>query len=169
MAVVALWAMSMGPMASSAHAQQATSETYLWHAELVGLDATRRVVTVKSGVIGDQIAKDIPKLKAGDRVWLGWSGIDRYAHAVRSAVRRDAGARSNDLFTFPAEFVAFDTTSQYVTFRVEAPAAGVEALKAVKPGEWVTATSRQRPSSETESVTTIRHYNAPAASVTATQ
>jgi len=41
----------------------------------------------------------------------------------------------------------------------------VDAIKSLKPGEWVTATAKHRPSSETEVITAVNAYTASAARV----
>jgi hypothetical protein len=143
-----------------AQSVQLTSETYSWSGELVGLDANGRTITVKSRVVGEQALRELPQFKAGDRIVLTWSGFDTYADAISRAVRYDAGKKWNEPFTFPVEFVAYESPRQYVTFKFQVPAASVEAVKAVKPGEWVTATSKHRASNETEAITAVNAYTA---------
>ena len=58
----------------------------------------------------------------------------------------------------PAELVSTEAPNQYVTIRVKVPEGGVAALKAVKPGEWATVTSRHRPSTDAEAVVTVKPY-----------
>ena len=65
---------------SSLVAQSAlTNEGYSWSGELVALDETARLLTVKSRVVGEQTDADFGRLKAGERVMLTWSGYDKYA------------------------------------------------------------------------------------------
>jgi len=59
----------------------------------------------------------------------------------------------------PAELVSPEATNQYVTLRVKVPEAALAAIKSVKPGEWVTVTSRHRPASEAEAVLAVKPYN----------
>jgi hypothetical protein len=138
-----------------------TSETYSWSGELVGFDAGGRTMTVKTRVVGEQAVAELPQFKSGDRIVLTWSGFDTYADAVSRAVRYDASKKWNQPFTFPVEFVAYDR--QYVTFKVQVPAASVESLTPIKPGEWVTAISRHRPTTEADVITTVHAYAASAA------
>jgi hypothetical protein len=68
-----------------------------------------------------------------------------------------AGSATERL-TFPAEFVAFDKDHRYATFKVQIPQNGIDRLKSLKPGEWVTATSPQGPSSKVTPVVAVRPY-----------
>jgi hypothetical protein len=156
--VLALTAVRVG-----AQSVQPTSETYSWSGELVSFDASGRTITVKSRVVGDQALKELPNFKAGDRIILTWSGFDTYADAISRAVRYDAAKKWSEPFTFPVEFVAYEAPRQYVTFKCQVPAGSVEPLKAVKPGEWVTATSEHRATNETEAITAVNAYTASAA------
>ena len=153
--VLALTALRVG-----AQSVQPTSDTYSWSGELVGFDANTRTITVKSRVVGDQALAELPQFKSGDRIVLTWSGFDTYADAISRVGRHDAAKKWNEPFTFPVEFVAYESPRQYVTFKFKVPAASVEALKVVKPGEWVTATSRHRPSNETDAITAVNAYTA---------
>jgi hypothetical protein len=117
---------------------------------------------VKSRVVGDQALENLPQFKTGDRIVLTWSGFDTYADAILRAVRHDATKKWNEPFTFPVEFVAYESPRQYVTFKFQAPAGSVEPLKSVTPGEWITATSKHRASNETEAITAVNAYTASA-------
>lgn len=145
-----------------AQSVQPTSKTYSWSGELVTFDANARIITVKSRVVGDQALKELPQFKAGDRIVLTWSGFDTYADAISRAVRYDAGKKWNEPFMFPVEFVAYESPRQYVTFKFQVPAGSVDAIKSLKSGEWVTATAKHRPSSETEVITAVNAYTASA-------
>ena len=149
-------------LTSSLVAQSAlTSEAFSWSGELVALDETARVLTVKSRVVGEQTDAEFGRLKTGERVMLTWSGSDKYADAIRE-VRLPGVSKSEERFTFPAEFVSFDTTRRYVTFKVQIPDNTVANLKSLKPGEWVTATPPQGSAAKTSPITTIRPYVEPA-------
>ena len=153
--VLALTAIRVG-----AESVRPTSETYSWSGELVAFDVNGRTITVKSRVVGDQALKELPQLNAGDRIILTWSGFDTYADAVSRAVRYDAAKKWNEPFMFPVEFVAYEAQRQYVTFKFQVPAASVGAIRSLKPGEWITATSKHRPSSETDAITAVNAYAA---------
>jgi hypothetical protein len=160
LAIVTFCVLVLAAIGVGAQSLQPTSETYSWSGELVAFDANARTITVKSRVVGDQALAEMPMFKSGDRIVLTWSGFDTYADAISRAVRYDAATKWNEFFTFPVEFVAYEAPRQYVTFKFQVPAGSVEALKAVKPGEWVTATSRHRPSNETEAITAVNAYTA---------
>jgi len=143
-----------------AQSLQPTSETYSWSGELVGFDANSRTITVKSPVFGDQATAELPRFNPGERIILTWSGYDTYDDAISRAVRFDADKKWNEPFTFPVEFDAYESPRRYLTFKFQVPAGSVEALKSLKPREWVTATSRHRPSGETEAITAVHPYTA---------
>ena len=159
--VLALTAMRVG-----AQSVQPTSQTYSWSGELVSFDANGRTLTVKSHVAGDQALKALPQFNSGDRIVLTWSGFDLYADGILRVVRYDASKKWNEPFTFPVEFVAYESPRQYVTFKCQVPAASVDALRSVKPGEWITATSKHRAANETEAIMAVHAYTASASRAT---
>ena len=160
LAIVTFSVLGLAALRVGAQSVQPTSETYSWSAELVGFDSSGRTLTVKSRVVGDQALAELAHFKAGDRIVLTWSGFDTYADAISRAVRYDAAKKWNEPFTFPVEFVAYESPRQYVTFKCQVPAGSVEAVRSVKPGEWVTATSKHRASNETEAITAVNAYTA---------
>lgn len=145
-------------LTSSLVAQSAlSSEAFSWSGELVALDETARLLTVKSRVVGEQTDAELRRLKAGERVMLTWSGYDKYADAIRG-VRSTSVNKSETRFSFPAEFVSLDATRRYMTFKVQIPQDSVGNLKSLKPGEWVTATSPHGPSAKSNPVVSVRPY-----------
>jgi hypothetical protein len=160
LAIVTFCALALTAIGVGAQSLQPTSESYSWSGELVGFDASGRILTVKSRVVGDQALAELPRFASGDRIVMTWSGFDTYADAISRAVRYDAAKKWNEPFTFPAEFVAYEPARQYVTFKFQVPAGSVEALKSLKPGEWVTATSRHRPANENEAIMAVNAYTA---------
>ena len=144
-----------GPAA--AQSSQPAADTYTWSGELVSLDEGARILTVKARVVGDQPMTELPKFKAGDRMLLTWSGFDKYADAINHAVRYDATKKAEERFTFPVDFVAFDSSHQYVTFKVPVPQDGISKIKSLKPGEWVTATSPHAKAAE-HPIVAVRPY-----------
>ena len=154
--------LTVGRMAASpAQSAQSTSDTYTWSGELVALDQTSRTVTLKSMVVGRAL-DELGHFKTGDRVVLSWSGFDKYANAINHAVRYDATRTIDERFAFPAEFVSFDATKKYLTFKSQIPAESISKLQPLKAGEWVTATSPHGKSSEAQPIVAIRPYNEPA-------
>jgi hypothetical protein len=69
-------------------------------------------------------------------------------------------ARSTRRWVLPAELVSTEAPNQYLTIRVKVPESVLSAINTVKPGEWVTVTSRHRPSSDDEAVVAVRPYGA---------
>jgi hypothetical protein len=124
----------------------------------VALDQPAKTVTVKSMAVGDAL-QELPRFKAGDKILLGWSGFDKYANSINHAVRYDATKKSDDRFSFPAEFVAFDAEHRYVTFKAPVPDESMAKLQSLKPGQWITATSPHGKTSDTRPIVAIRGYN----------
>jgi hypothetical protein len=154
--VLALTAIGVGAQSISP-----TSPTYSWSGELVSFDPGTRMVTVKTRVFGEPAKRELPTYKAGDRIVLTWSGYDTYADGILRTARFDAAGKWNDPFTFPVEFVAYDGsehTVPYATFRFQVPSASVESVKLLKPGEWITTTSRHRAATESEAIMAVNSY-----------
>jgi hypothetical protein len=164
LAIVTLFvlALAVGRVAATpVQSAETGSDTYFWHGELVALDQTAKTITVKSMVVGSAL-EELGHFKAGDRVLLSWSGLDKYANAVNHVARYDATRKSDERFAFPAEFVSFDTTQKDVTFKAQIPAESISKLQSLKPGQWVTATSPHGKAGETQPIVAIRGYNEPA-------
>lgn len=135
----------------------AASDTFIWHGELVSADAGSGTVTVKAHMLSDT-AKEVARYNAGDRVLLTWSGVDRYAGAVRQISKFDANQKVTDTFAYPVELVSREVQNDYVTIRFRAPVAAVASITAVKPGEWVTVTVRQRSAGDAQGIVSVEPY-----------
>jgi exosome complex RNA-binding protein Csl4 len=149
-----------GPVLAVAQSSEAKSDTYTWNGEFVSLDTAAKTMTVKSRVAYQEAISELKHFKAGDRVWIVWSGIHDSSDAVRQVRRAEGGRAIDDALVLPAELVSTETPNQYVTLRVKVPESALAAIKAVKPGEWVTVTSRHRPSTDDEAVVAVRPYGA---------
>ena len=147
-----------GPALAVARSPQAQSDTFTWYGELVSFDATAKSMTVKSRVAYQEAISELKHFKAGDRVWVVWSGIHDSSDAVRQVRRAELGRKIDDTLVLPAELVSTETPNQSVTIRVRLPESALAAVKAVKPGEWVTVTSRHRPSTDEDAVVAVRPY-----------
>ena len=154
--VVALCVGAGVTTAQTTQSQGAVSDTFIWHGELVSVDAASGTFTVKAHVLSD-VAKEVARFNAGDRVLLTWSGIDKYAGQVRQITKYDANQKVNDPFAYPVELASRDVQNDYVTFKFRAPTATVAAVKAVKPGEWITVTVRQR-SNDAQGIVSVEPY-----------
>jgi hypothetical protein len=141
-----------------AQSKQLTTEAFSWNAELVALEESTRIATVKAPIVSDQAGTYFTPLKTGERILLRWSGFENYADSIASAVRMTDLAKAKDRFTFPVEFVSFDAARRYVTFKVQIPENEITKIKTLKPGDWVTATSPQGAASKTTPVVEIRPY-----------
>ena len=147
-----------GPALGEAQSSQTKSDTFTWNGELVSLDATAKSMTVKSRVAYQEAISELKHFKAGDRVWVVWSGIHDYSDAVRQVRRAETGRKIDETLVLPAELVSTEAPNQYVAIRVELPESALAAIKTVKPGEWVTVTSRHRPSTDEDAVVAVRPY-----------
>ena len=145
---------------SAQSAKTTGSEVYSWHAELVSLDPAAKTVTVKTMAVGNAL-DELNHFKKGDRVLLGWSGFDKSANAVNHVVKYESAPKADDRFTFPAEFVGFDSPNRYVTFKAAVPAESIDKLESIKTGQWITATSPQGARSEKEPIVAVKGYNDP--------
>jgi hypothetical protein len=151
-------ALCVGAGVTTAQTQSTTSvtDTFIWHAELVSADAGSGTFTVKAHMLQDA-AKEVARYNAGDRVLLTWSGVDRYAGAIRQISKYEANQKVIETLAFPVELVSRDVQNDYVTIRFRAPVATAAAVKNVKPGEWVTITVRQR-SSDAQGIVSVEPY-----------
>jgi hypothetical protein len=149
-----------GPMPGMAQSSQPKNDTYTWNGELVSLDTTAKTVTVKSRVAYQEAISELKHFKAGDRVWIVWSGIHDSSDAVRQVRRSEAGRKIDEDLVLPAELVSPEAPNQYLTIRIKVPESGLDAIKTVKPGQWVTVTSRHKPLTDDDAVVMVRPYGA---------
>ncbi|HEU4996890.1 MAG TPA: hypothetical protein VFT29_18865 [Gemmatimonadaceae bacterium] len=149
-----------GAVPGMAQSSQPKSDTYTWNGELESLDTTAKTMTVKSRVAYQEAISELKHFKGGDRVWIVWSGVHDSSDAVRQVRRSETGHKSDGNLVLPAELVSTEAPNQYLTFRVKVPESALAAIKTVKPGEWVTVTSRHQPSTEDDAVVSVRPYGA---------
>ena len=149
-----------GPVPGIAQSSQPKNDTYTWNGELVSLDRTAKTMTVKSRVAYQEAISELKHFKAGDRVWIVWSGIHDSSDAVRQVRRSETGRKIDENLVLPAELVSTEAPNQYLTIRIKVPESGLAAIQRVKPGEWVTVTSRHQPSTEDDAVVSVRPYGA---------
>jgi hypothetical protein len=158
----------LGTPIKGAQTTHAASNTFTWVSELVSVDTTARTLTVKARVAYQEAQSGLKQFKAGEPVWVVWSGVSDHSDAVRQVRRPETNRKITDTLVMPAELVSPEASNQYVTLRVKVPEAGLAAIKSVKPGEWVTVTSRQRPATETESVVAVKPYSDSSTTTTTT-
>jgi hypothetical protein len=148
------------PVLGAAPSSQTKSDTYTWMGELVSLDATAKSMTVKCRVAYQEAIPELKHFKAGDRIWVVWSGIDDYSDAVRQVRRAEIGRKIDDTLVLPAELASTEAPNQYVTIRVKVPERALASIAPLKPGAWVTVTSRHRPSGDDDAVVAVKPYGA---------
>ena len=146
------------PALGAAQASSPNTETYTWFGELVSVDTSAMKMTVKSRCAYPEAVSELKQFKSGEPVWVVWSGLHDYSDAVRQIRRVDTNRKIDENLVLPAELVSTEAPNQYVTIRVKVPESSVAALKAVKPGEWVTVTSRHRPSADADAVVAVKAY-----------
>ena len=86
---------------------------------------------------------------------------DGYADAIRQIARQDANQKMTDPLVLPVELASPDVQNEYVTFKFRAPNA-VGSVSAVKPGEWVTVTTKKNSTNDAQAVVSVEPYNKPA-------
>jgi hypothetical protein len=158
MAVVVSVFTIAGVALASAQPSQTKGDTYTWSGEFVSLDTTTKTMTVKSRVAYQEAISELNNFKAGDRVWIVWSGVHDYSDAVRQIRRPETGSKIGEDLVLPAELVSTEAPNQDITIRVKVPEIVLSAIKTLKAGEWITVTSRHRPSTDDEAVVAVRPY-----------
>jgi hypothetical protein len=116
-------------------------------------------MTVKARVAYQEALSDLNQFKAGQPVWVVWSGVSDSSDAVRQFRKPEANQKITDRLVMQAELVSPQATNQYVTLRVKVPEASLAAIKGVKSGEWVTVTSRHHAATEAEGVVGVKPYS----------
>ena len=111
-------------------------ETYTWSAELVALDEAEAMATVRARLV-EHGRVDPGGFGAGDPIMLTWSGVDSAAAGILAVVPGETAWWGR--FEMPVEFVSLE--GRYLTFRTPIQAELVDTIRALDPGEWVTATS----------------------------
>src|SRR5690349_511115 len=154
LALIALMILA-GPAAGTPDAQP-SGDTFTWPAELVSVDTTARTMTVKARVAYQEALSELNQFKAGEPVWVIWSGVSDYSDAVREFRRPEANQKIADRLVMQAELVSPHATNQNVTLRVKVPQASLASIKSVKPGEWVTVTSRHHAATDVEAVVDVK-------------
>ena len=137
--------------------QGTADDTFIWHGELVSVEPGSGTFTLKAHMLSEA-AKEVSRFNPGDRVLMTWSGVDRYAGAIRQVGKYEASQKVTDPFAFPVELVSRDVQNDYVTIRFRAPASMAAAVQAVKPGEWVTVTARHRSSGDPQAIVSVTPY-----------
>jgi hypothetical protein len=146
------------PVIGAAQSSHQSGSTYQWSGELVSVNATASTMTVKSRIAYQEAVAELENFKPGEQVWVVWSGIHDYSDAVRQVRRAQAGNAIGEDLVLPAELVSTEAPNQYLTIRVQVPESSLSAIKDVKPGQWLTITSRHRPSTQAEAVVSVRPY-----------
>lgn len=137
---------------------QSASDTFTWQGELASVDTAARTMTVKARVAYQEALSELTRFKAGQPVWVVWSGVNDYSDAVRQFRRPEANQKITDRLVMQAEIVSPHATNQYVTLRVKVPEASLAAIRSVKAGEWVTVTSRHHAATD-EAVVGVKPYS----------
>lgn len=156
-ALAAIIAMA-GAVPGAAQSSQNNSDTYRWNGEFVSLDTTAKTMTVKVRVAYQEAVSELKQFKAGDRVWVLWSGVLDHSDAVRQIRQPGTAGKIDENMVLPAELVSTEAPNQYITIRVKVPESSVPAINALKPGEWLTVTARHKPSSDDAAVVAVKAY-----------
>jgi hypothetical protein len=158
--IVAALLLLAAPMSVPAQSSHPERDTYQWSGEFVSVDSAASTLTVKSRIAYQEAVSELKQFKPGEKVWVVWSGIRDYSDAVRQVRPVSAGNKISEDLVLPAELVSTEAPNQYLTIRVKVPESSLAAMKDVKPGQWITVTSRHRPSAEAEAVVAVKPYGA---------
>ena len=150
--------LAMGIPVKGAQSTPSANDTFTWVSELVSMDVTARTMTVKSRIAYQEALAELKQFKAGEPVSVVWSGVSDHGDAVWHFRRPGAHGENADSLVTRAELVSPEVTNQYVTLRVKVPEAGLAAIRTLKPGEWVTVTSRRHPASEADTIVGVKPY-----------
>ena len=144
-----IWVAGAATPTSTASSTQ--DGTYRWNGELVALDEGAGTLTVKARFLSPAVPAASDGLRAGDAIFLTWSGFGNRASGIWSLARdegspsatepEDGGAR----FPLRAAFEAIDADTRYLTFRVPLPEASRSAVRSLTRGAWVRLTSPRHP------------------------
>jgi hypothetical protein len=157
--IAVLWLAA--PLIGAAQPAASKGTTFQWSGELVAADSATSTFTVKSRIAYQEVVSELKQFKPDEKVLVVWSGIHDYSDAVRQVRPMPAGKKIDEDLVLPAELVSTEAPNQYLTIRVKVPEGSLAAIKDVKPGQWVTVTSRHRPSTEAEAVVAVKPYGAP--------
>jgi hypothetical protein len=154
-------ALCVGAGVTTAQSQSETAaDTFIWHGELVLVDRATGTFTVKARML-EEAANEVARFKAGDKIVLTWSGVDKYGSAIRQIAKQDANLTITDPFVIRAELASPDVQNGYVTFKFRAPNA-VGSVSSVKTGEWVTVTTEKGSTNDAHAIVSVEPYNKPA-------
>jgi len=87
-------AIVLGTPVHGAQSSQPASDTFTWVGELVSLDAGAGKITVKSRVAYQEALSELKQFKAGETVWVVWSGPATTATRFDSSGGQRRTARS---------------------------------------------------------------------------
>ena len=131
--------------------------TYQWHAELVALDELAGRLTVKAPIVSSETLEGLP-VRDGDPIVITWSGYGDRADGIRQVRASDgSGLWGSDRFLLPATFEALEGRS--LIFTVRPPAARLELVRGLLPGEWTTVTSPHQGAAAAEAVVAVDAYD----------
>ena len=144
-----------GTNALAADVATSSEGAYEWSAEMVAFDEAAGTLTAKARVEGYAQIDGLDRFEEGERLTLVWTGRS-WAAGIR-----DIGSRPEipeGALSLPIEFVA--SSGDYVSFRVPVPDNSVERIRALEPGDRITAHSPRGQTPPWESaVISMRHYN----------
>jgi hypothetical protein len=137
---------------------QKADQSYTWSAEIVSFNAASRMLTLKSHIDSATDIKLLDDLMEGEPITLTWTGLT-WGAGIRDITRGHQSSAPADALILPAEFVGTELNDNYVIYRLPIPSASVGKIQALKPGDWVTATSPRHASDPNQAVLEIRGYN----------
>ena len=133
--------------------------TYRWDGELVSLDETTGMLTVKSRVVSRTGLAAVAGAEPGERIVITWSGYDSRANGIRAAMPDDdSGLWGSNRFLLRATFVAADAAGRYLTFKSAVPEESLATVRALTRGSWASVTSPHHPADSAPAVQAVDAY-----------
>jgi hypothetical protein len=142
--------------------------TYVWWAELVGVDTSAKTVTAKAPVQAP-VTSYVTTFKAGEKLMLTW---------IANAGTREAGpilyiekyevTKASNLTTgyiLPVEFVAADAAAKTITFKAALSDDTIQPFTSIRPGQWMKVTSPMLQPADTALVLAVERVSGPEAFV----
>jgi hypothetical protein len=134
------------------------AKPFTWSAELVSFDPASRMLTVKSLIDKDVDITKLHDFEKGQAVTLWWTGLTQ-GSSIRNITDGRAASAPADALVLPVRFVGTEMNDQYVVYRLRVPPQSVPGIKALEPGDWVTAASPRHAAGPGKAVTAIHGYN----------
>ena len=122
-------------------APKAPVRSYIWHAELVSVDGAAQSAVFKAA-FREHMLRYIDEFQPGDKLNLTWATThEGEADDIIYLGRPEKLVGTNYGYVLTVQLVAVSKNDRTVTFKVPVPATALPALKGIRTGDRVNATS----------------------------